>query len=204
MASINYYSSFTGRKLSKYGVFTGPNTGNYGPEKTPHLDTFHSMLIWYLHRRIGWMFYISSYHGKKSSKFPDVAVGCQNRKLTYTFLVSKICENGLFLGWYLLDQSQQWKYQNNVWNLFTVFTANLRTHFTHCSGVYFVGLEQVKFWLMQVLMVVMIPCRMQLEIDIYRLSNTQRKSKTEIVVCLNCLFPVSISLSIFNIFIFAL
>ena len=142
MASINY-SSFTGRKLSKYGVFTGPNTGNYGPEKTPHLDTFHSMLIWYLHRRIGWTFYISSYHGKKSSKFPDVAVGCQNRKLTYTFLVSKICENGLFLGWYLLDQSQQWKYQNNVWNLFTVFTANLRTHFTHCSGVYFVGLEQV-------------------------------------------------------------
>ena len=73
------------------------------------------------HRRIGWTFYISSYHGKKSRKFPEVAVGCQNRKLTYTFLVSKICENGLFLGWYLLDQSQQWKYQNNVWNLFTVY-----------------------------------------------------------------------------------
>ena len=34
--------------MSKYGVFSGPyfpifglNTGKYGPEKTPYLDTFH-------------------------------------------------------------------------------------------------------------------------------------------------------------------
>ena len=34
-------------KISKYGVFSGPyflvfspNTGKYGPEKTPYLDTF--------------------------------------------------------------------------------------------------------------------------------------------------------------------
>ena len=36
--------------MSKYGVFSGPyfpvfrtNTGKYGPEKNPYLDTFHSM-----------------------------------------------------------------------------------------------------------------------------------------------------------------
>ena len=26
-------------KVSKYGVFSGLNTGKYGPEKTPYLDT---------------------------------------------------------------------------------------------------------------------------------------------------------------------
>ena len=38
-------------KVSKYGTFSGPyfpvfgpNTGKYGPEKTPHLDTFHAVL----------------------------------------------------------------------------------------------------------------------------------------------------------------
>ena len=37
--------------MSKYGVFSGPyfplfspNTGKYGPEKTPYLDTFHTVL----------------------------------------------------------------------------------------------------------------------------------------------------------------
>ena len=36
--------------VSKYRVFSGPyfplfglNTGKYGPEKTPHLDTFHAV-----------------------------------------------------------------------------------------------------------------------------------------------------------------
>ena len=36
--------------MSKYGVFSGPyfpvfspNTGKYGPEKTPHLDIFHAV-----------------------------------------------------------------------------------------------------------------------------------------------------------------
>ena len=37
-------------KVSKYGIFPGPcfpvfslNTGKYGPEKTPYLDTFHAV-----------------------------------------------------------------------------------------------------------------------------------------------------------------
>ena len=37
-------------KLSKYGIFSGPylpefspNTGKYGPGKTPHFDTFHAV-----------------------------------------------------------------------------------------------------------------------------------------------------------------
>ena len=39
-------------KVSKYGVFSGPyfpvfglNTGKYGSEKTPYLDTFHAVLV---------------------------------------------------------------------------------------------------------------------------------------------------------------
>ena len=42
---------FTAWKVSKYGVISGlylpvfnPNTGKYGPEITPHLDTFHALL----------------------------------------------------------------------------------------------------------------------------------------------------------------
>ena len=30
-------------KLSKYEVFSGPNTEKYGPEKTPYLNTFHAV-----------------------------------------------------------------------------------------------------------------------------------------------------------------
>ena len=33
----------TAKKVSKYGVFSGPNAGKYGPEKTPYLDTFHAV-----------------------------------------------------------------------------------------------------------------------------------------------------------------
>ena len=40
-------------KVSKYGVISGPyhsafgvNTGKYGPEIAPHLDTFHA--VWYI------------------------------------------------------------------------------------------------------------------------------------------------------------
>ena len=32
-------------KCPKNGVFSGPNTGKYGPEKTPYLDTFHAVII---------------------------------------------------------------------------------------------------------------------------------------------------------------
>ena len=43
--------SGTAWKASKYGVFCGPyflvfsrNAGKYGPEKTPYLDTFHTVM----------------------------------------------------------------------------------------------------------------------------------------------------------------
>ena len=43
--------SSTAWKVSKYWVFSGsyfpvfsPNTGKYGPEKTPYLDTFHAVI----------------------------------------------------------------------------------------------------------------------------------------------------------------
>ena len=44
--------SCTTWKVSKYGLFSGPyfsvfssNTGKYGPEKTPYLHVFHSVMI---------------------------------------------------------------------------------------------------------------------------------------------------------------
>ena len=47
-------NSITAWKVSKYGVISGPyfpvfspNTGKYGPEKTPYLDAFHAV-IYYL------------------------------------------------------------------------------------------------------------------------------------------------------------
>ena len=55
---INFIASFSPKQLStaaawkvtKYGIFFGPyflvfglNTGKYGPEKIPHLDTFHAV-----------------------------------------------------------------------------------------------------------------------------------------------------------------
>ena len=36
--------TYTAWKVSKYGVFSGANTGKYRPEKTPYLDTFHAVL----------------------------------------------------------------------------------------------------------------------------------------------------------------
>ena len=48
---------YTAWKVSKYGAFSGPyfpvfglNIGNYGPENSPYLDTFHAMYFtrkWY-------------------------------------------------------------------------------------------------------------------------------------------------------------
>ena len=35
----------TGWKLSKYGVFSSPNVTEYGPGKTPYLDTFHTVKL---------------------------------------------------------------------------------------------------------------------------------------------------------------
>ena len=48
---IQYY---TGRKVSKYGVISGPyffvfglNTKKYEPEITPYLDTFHAVISYF-------------------------------------------------------------------------------------------------------------------------------------------------------------
>ena len=57
--------------------------------------------------------------------------------------------------WYLLVQSQQWKHQNNVWNLFKVNNKDARTRswylycslwsdFIHCSAIFIVFFEQAK------------------------------------------------------------
>ena len=36
---------YTAWKVSKYGVFSGPNTGKCEPEKTPYFDTFHAAKV---------------------------------------------------------------------------------------------------------------------------------------------------------------
>ena len=33
----------TAGKVSKFGVFSDPNAGKYGPEKTPYVNTFHAV-----------------------------------------------------------------------------------------------------------------------------------------------------------------
>ena len=47
--------------MSKYGVFSGPNTRKYGPEKTVYLDTFHAVIGIFLtfawHVKIGYNYY---------------------------------------------------------------------------------------------------------------------------------------------------
>ena len=50
--TVRKITGYTAWKESKYGVFSGPyfpvfglNTGKYGPEKTPYLDTFHAVLL---------------------------------------------------------------------------------------------------------------------------------------------------------------
>ena len=48
--NVKYFYTFTAWKVYKYGVISGPyfhvfspNTGKYGPEITPYLDTFHAV-----------------------------------------------------------------------------------------------------------------------------------------------------------------
>ena len=40
----------TAWKVSKYGVFSSPNTGKFGPEKPPYLDTFQAVHTKYLQK----------------------------------------------------------------------------------------------------------------------------------------------------------
>ena len=44
----------TAWKAFRYGVFSGPNTGKYGPEKTLYLDTFHAVKIKQYYHIIEW------------------------------------------------------------------------------------------------------------------------------------------------------
>ena len=52
LALVEDGNTGTAWKVTKYGVISGlyfpefsPNTGKYGPEITPYLDTFHAGLI---------------------------------------------------------------------------------------------------------------------------------------------------------------
>ena len=77
-------------KSSKYGVFSGPyfpvfglNTGKYGPEKTPYLDTFHAEIaLKAIHVLAALLLQKQNEH----SKAKDLVVALE-RKL-------ELCENG--------------------------------------------------------------------------------------------------------------
>ena len=52
---LSYYlfTNLLRKKMSKYGVYSGsyffvfcPNTGKYGPEVTPYLETFHAVVVY--------------------------------------------------------------------------------------------------------------------------------------------------------------
>ena len=39
------FTGYATWKVSRYGTISRPNTGKYGPEITPYLDTFHAVLV---------------------------------------------------------------------------------------------------------------------------------------------------------------
>ena len=45
LVTNHFYNVSTARRVSKYGVLSGPITAKYGPEKIPYLNTFHGV-IW--------------------------------------------------------------------------------------------------------------------------------------------------------------
>ena len=58
MINLRFDDNFTAWKVSKCGVISGlylpvfsPNTGKYGPEITPYLNTFHTVFA--VNKRIG-------------------------------------------------------------------------------------------------------------------------------------------------------
>ena len=44
LVTNHFYNVSTARRVSKYGVLSGPITAKYGPEKIPYLNTFHGVI----------------------------------------------------------------------------------------------------------------------------------------------------------------
>ena len=45
LISVGTQNMVAAWKGFKYGVFSGPNTGEYRPEKTPYLDFFYAVVL---------------------------------------------------------------------------------------------------------------------------------------------------------------
>ena len=90
----------TAWKAFRYGVFSSPNTGKYGPEKTLYLDTFHAVKIkQYYHiielcwrRNFGFVL-----HGKickrRVTKTLDYGIGDLTRYLPIHIMYEKLGAN---------------------------------------------------------------------------------------------------------------
>ena len=78
----------TAWKVSKYEVFSGPyfpvfglNIGKYGPEKTPHMNTLHAVLLWILEGPVDLLFFSSFITDNISS----LLVGDTKKELEFRF-----------------------------------------------------------------------------------------------------------------------
>ena len=85
--------NYTTWKVSKYGVFSGlyfpifgPNTGKYGPQKAPYLDTFHAVL-----ENSGFFTPFHPLIFQTVSENFNTVFGLQHRLSTFGFLHTILC-----------------------------------------------------------------------------------------------------------------
>ena len=88
--------------MPKYGVFSGPNTGKYGPEKAPYLDTFQAVLE---------ISFSGCDHLTLIMYMPQLLACCNNRSTVPMKICTEIHSSSLFelgqnfaLIFYLLEQ----------------------------------------------------------------------------------------------------
>ena len=91
--------TLTAWKLSKYGIISSPyfpvfnpNTGKYGPEIIPYLDTFHAVTILGTLWRIGILYNISCCISKWLKEIWNknfLLLGLGRKWLTFIFIISQ-------------------------------------------------------------------------------------------------------------------
>ena len=97
------------RKLSKYGVISGPrfplvspNTGKCGSEITPYLDTFHAVKIWKL--SVSTISEIILAPNQNSLTLDQILAGCSCKVCFY----KKLCISNKGKRWFTIDCS--WRF----------------------------------------------------------------------------------------------
>ena len=86
-------------KVSKYRLLSGPNTGKYGPEKTPYLDTFNAipkmkMIVWWLLWEFNckWLYLVKMKNGCVTfRKIYFISILIQVSRIYFLFKVDLSC-----------------------------------------------------------------------------------------------------------------